>query len=43
MSMSAGINPLGGVRLGRANLGETAQGWVDSVGSKLAELQTGQT
>ncbi|KAI0292884.1 hypothetical protein BC826DRAFT_1105288 [Russula brevipes] len=43
MSISAGINPLGGVRLGRANLGETAQGWVDSVGSKLAELQTGQT
>jgi hypothetical protein len=43
MSISAGINPLGGMRLGRANLGETAQGWVDSVGSKLVELQRGQT
>ncbi|KAH9968204.1 hypothetical protein BC827DRAFT_1263914 [Russula dissimulans] len=37
------ISPLGAMGLGRANLGETAQGWVDSVGSKLAELQRGQT
>ena len=39
----SGMNPLGTMGLGRANLGETAQGWVDSVGSKLAELQRGQT
>jgi len=38
-----GINPLGAMGLGRANLGEAAQGWVDSVGSKLAELQRGET
>jgi hypothetical protein len=42
MSIS-GINPLGAMGLGRANLGEAAQGWVDSVGSKLAELQRGET
>ena len=29
--------------LGRANLGEAAQGLMDSVGSKLAELQRGPT
>lgn len=39
----SGMNPLGAMGLGRANLGEAAQGWVDSVGSKLAELQKGQT
>jgi hypothetical protein len=39
----SGINPLGAMGLGRANLGEAAQGWVDTVGSKLAELQRGQT
>ena len=39
----SGMNPLGAMSLGRANLGEAAQGWVDSVGSKLAELQKGQT
>jgi len=38
-----GINPLSAMGLGRSNLGEAAQGWVDSVGSKLAELQRGQT
>ena len=38
-----GINPLSAMGLGRANLGETAQGWVDSVGSRLAELQKGET
>ena len=38
-----GINSLGAMGLGRANLGEAAQGWVDSVGSKLAELQRGET
>jgi hypothetical protein len=38
-----GINPLSAMGLGRANLGEAAQGWVDSVGSKLAELQKGET
>ena len=38
-----GIYPLGAMGLGGANLGEAAQGWVDSVGSKLAELQRGQT
>jgi len=37
------INPLSGMGLGRANLGGAAQGWVDSVGSKLAELQRGET
>lgn len=37
-----GINPLSAMGLGRANLGEAAQGWVDSVGSKLAELQRGE-
>jgi hypothetical protein len=37
------ISPLSAMGLGRANLGETAQGWVDSVGTKLAELQKGQT
>jgi hypothetical protein len=36
------INPLNAMGLGRANIGEAAQGWVDSVGSKLAELQRGQ-
>jgi hypothetical protein len=39
----SGMNPLGAMGLGRANLGEAAQGWVDSVGSRLAELQRGQT
>lgn len=39
----SGMNPLGAMGLGRANLGEAAQGWVDSVGSRLAELQKGQT
>ena len=39
----SGMNPLGAMGLGRANIGEAAQGWVDSVGSKLAELQRGQT
>ena len=38
-----GINPLSAMGLGRANLGEAAQGWVDSVGSRLAELQRGET
>jgi hypothetical protein len=38
-----GINPLSAMGLGRANIGEAAQGWVDSVGSRLAELQRGQT
>ena len=38
-----GINSLGAMGLGSANLGEAAQGWVDSVGTKLAELQRGQT
>jgi hypothetical protein len=38
-----GMNPFGAMGLGRANLGEAAQGWVDSVGSKLAGLQRGQT
>ncbi|KAI9511677.1 hypothetical protein F5148DRAFT_267160 [Russula earlei] len=38
-----GIIPLSAMGLGRANLGETAQGWVDSVGSKLAELQRRET
>jgi hypothetical protein len=38
-----GINPLSAMGLGRANLGEAAQGWVDSVGSRFAELQTGGT
>ena len=38
-----GINPLSAMGLGRANLGEAAQGWVDSVGSRFAELQTGET
>jgi hypothetical protein len=38
-----GIKPLGAMGLGRANLGETAQGWVDSVGSKLAELHRRET
>lgn len=35
--------PLSAMGLGRANLGEAAQGWVDSVGSKFAELQRGET
>jgi hypothetical protein len=35
--------PLGAMGLGRANLGEAAQGWVDSVGSRFAELQKGET
>jgi len=39
----SGMNPLGALGLGRANLGETAQVWVDSVGTKLTELQKGQT
>ena len=39
----SGMNPLGAMGLGHANLGEAAQGWVDSVGSRLAELQRGQT
>jgi len=39
----AAVSPLGAMGLGRANLGETAQGWVDTVGSKLVELQRGQT
>jgi len=43
VSIPAAISPLSAMGLGRANLGETAQGWVDSVGSKLAELQKGQT
>ncbi|KAI0251903.1 hypothetical protein BJV78DRAFT_1154094 [Lactifluus subvellereus] len=38
-----GINSLSAMGLGRANLGEAAQGWMDSVGSKLAELHRGQT
>jgi hypothetical protein len=38
-----GINPLSTIGLGRANLGEAAQGWVDSVGTKLAELHRGET
>jgi len=38
-----GINSLSAMGLGRANLGEAAQGLMDSVGSKLAELQKGQT
>lgn len=38
-----GINPLSAMGLGRANIGEAAQGWVDSVGSKLAELHRGQS
>ncbi|KAI0305124.1 hypothetical protein B0F90DRAFT_1701504 [Multifurca ochricompacta] len=38
-----GINSLTVMGLGRANLGEAAQGWMDSVGSKLAGLQKGQT
>ena len=37
------VNPLSAMGLGRANFGEAAQGWVDSVGSKLAELQRGET
>jgi hypothetical protein len=40
---SAPINPLSAMGLGRANLGDAAQGWVDSVGSKFAELQRGET
>ncbi|KAI9444258.1 hypothetical protein H4582DRAFT_1920442 [Lactarius indigo] len=38
-----GINSLGAMGLGRTNLGEAAQGLMDSVGSRLAELQRGQT
>ncbi|KAF8271842.1 hypothetical protein EI94DRAFT_1697857 [Lactarius quietus] len=38
-----GINSLSAMGLGRANIGEAAQGLMDSVGSKLAELQKGQT
>ncbi|KAI9458877.1 hypothetical protein BJY52DRAFT_1267697 [Lactarius psammicola] len=38
-----GINSLSAMGLGRTNLGEAAQGLMDSVGSKLAELQKGQT
>jgi hypothetical protein len=40
---SVSIPPLSAMGLGRANLGEAAQGWVDSVGSKLAELHRGET
>ncbi|KAH9990991.1 hypothetical protein BJV74DRAFT_884971 [Russula compacta] len=44
MSVSIpGLKPISAMGLGRANLGEAAQGWVDSVGSKLVELQRGQT
>jgi hypothetical protein len=39
----SGMNPLGALGLGRANLGEAAQVWVDSVGTKLTDLQKGQT
>jgi hypothetical protein len=39
----SGMNPLGALGLGRANLGETAQVWVDSVGTRLTEFQKGQT
>ena len=39
-SVSTPLNTMG---LGRANIGEAAQGWVDSVGSKFAELQRGET
>jgi hypothetical protein len=35
--------PLSTMGLGRANLGGAAQGWVDSVGFKFAELQKGET
>ena len=35
-----GINPFSAMGLGRANLGEVAQGWVDSVGSRFAELES---
>ena len=38
-----GMNPFGAMGLGRANLGEAAQNWVDSVGSKLVGLQRGPT
>ncbi|KAH9057946.1 hypothetical protein EDB83DRAFT_2389158 [Lactarius deliciosus] len=38
-----GINSLSAMGLGRTNLGEAAQGLMDSVGSRLAELQRGQT
>ncbi|KAI0264735.1 hypothetical protein BC834DRAFT_253164 [Gloeopeniophorella convolvens] len=38
-----GIGSLSTMGLGRAGLGGAAQGWVDSVGSKWAELQKGQT
>lgn len=37
------MNSLGAMGLGRANIGEAAQGLMDSVGSRLAELQKGQT
>jgi hypothetical protein len=37
------MNPFGAMGLGRANLGEAAQNWVDSVGSKLVGLQRGPT
>ncbi|KAH8998121.1 hypothetical protein EDB92DRAFT_1941793 [Lactarius akahatsu] len=38
-----GINSLSAMGLGRTNLGDAAQGLMDSVGSRLAELQRGQT
>jgi hypothetical protein len=38
-----GINSLGAMGLGRTNIGDAAQGLMDSVGSKLAELHRGQT
>ncbi len=38
-----GINSLSAMGIGRTNIGEAAQGLMDSVGSKLAELQKGQT
>ena len=35
-----GINPLSAIGLGHANLGEAAQGCVDLVGSRFAELES---
>ena len=41
MSVSIpGINPLSAIGLGHANLGEAAQGCVDSVGSRFTELES---
>lgn len=40
---AASPTSLSAMGLGRANLGEAAQGWVDTVGSKFAELQRGET